>query len=259
VIGIEVTPGDVEWLVVDGAEYEFSRESTTDLPIELQPALEALCRQQTFFATDDVAAELILRTAPEGRIEPYRDFTEPRRRAQADRRNLVNGDRPIAWFTRKNDPSSLRFARGFEPDFADGIFETSPLTSRLYGGAITCYRILSRNRKVQYQFMAAPRHVWIIPPQALTTELSSFGLRTVDVRADDDLFVPGFEYHFIDEDQDPPAPYSQIPEGFAGPTSDLDDARADAAPWLDRLPIVQAFRKQVLRRPAQPSSRKRSR
>jgi hypothetical protein len=251
--------GDIEWLVVDGAEYEFSRESTTDLPIELQPALEALCRQQTFFATDDVAAELILRTAPEGRIEPYRDFTEPRRRAQADRRNLVNGDRPIAWFTRKNDPSSLRFARGFEPDFADGIFETSPLTSRLYGGAITCYRILSRNRKVQYQFMAAPRHVWIIPPQALTTELSSFGLRTVDVRADDDLFVPGFEYHFIDEDQDPPLPYSQIPEGFAGPTSDLDDARADAAPWLDRLPIVQAFRKQVLRRPAQPSSRKRSR
>jgi hypothetical protein len=238
--------GDVECVAVDGVEYEFSRESTTDLPIELQPALEALCRQQTNFVTDDVAAELILRTAPEGRIEPYADFTAPRRRAQADPRNRVNGGRPVAWFARRNDPTSLRFARGYEPDFAKGIFETSPLSSRLYGGAITCYRILSTNRRVQYQFMAAPRHVWIIPPQALTTELSSYGVRTVDVRADDDLFVPGYEYHFLDDDQDPPVPYSQIPEGFAGPASELDDARADASPWLDRLPVIEAFRKQVL-------------
>ncbi len=251
--------GDVESVVVDGEEFEFSRESTTDLPIELQPALEALCRQQQHFATDEVAAELILRRAPEGRIEPYADFTGPRRRAQADRRNLVNGGRPVAWFARKNDPTSLRFARGYEPDFTDGIFETSPLSSRLYGGAITCYRILSRNRRVQYQFMAAPRHVWIIPPQALTTELSSYGVRTVDVRADDDLFVPGYEYHFLDDDQDPPVLYSQIPAGWAGAASELDDARADASPWLDRLPVVEAFRKQVLGRSAQRPSRARSR
>jgi hypothetical protein len=247
--------GDVECVAVDGVEYEFSRESTTDLPIELQPALEALCRQQTSFVTDDVAAELILRTAPEGRIEPYSDFTAPRRRAQADPRNRVNGNKPVAWFARRNDPASLRFARGYEPDFAKGIYETSPLSSRLYGGAITCYRILSTNRRVQYQFMAAPRHVWIIPPQALTTELSSYGVRTVDVRADDDIFVPGYEYHFVDDDQDPPALYSQIPEGFVGPASELDDARADASPWLDRLPVIEAFRKQVLGKKTQRAAR----
>ena len=107
--------------------------------------------------------------------------------------------------------------------------------------------------------MAAPRHVWIIPPQALTTELSSFGVRTIDVRADDDLFVPGYEYHFVDDDQDPPVLYSQIPEGWAGPASELDDARADAAPWLDQLPVIQAFRKQVLGARSQRSSRTRSR
>ena len=238
--------GDVETLVQDGEEYVFSRESTTDLPIELQPALEALCRQAKTIATDDVAAELILRTAPEGRIEPYRDFSEPRRRAQSDPRNLVNGGRSIAWFARKNDPTSLRFARGFEPDLDGGILETSEITSRLYGGLIRCFRILSRNRRIQYLFMGAPRHVWIIPPQALTTELSSYGVRTVDVRADDDLFVPGYEYHFVDDNQDPPALYSQIPAGWAGPASEFDDARADASPWLDRIPIIEEFRKKVL-------------
>ena len=238
--------GDVETLVQDGEEYVFSRESTTDLPIELQPALEALCRQAKTIATDDVAAELILRTAPEGRIEPYRDFSEPRRRAQSDPRNLVNGGRSIAWFARKNDPTSLRFARGFEPDLDGGILETSDITSRLYGGLIRCFRILSRNRRIQYLFMGAPRHVWIIPPQALTTELSSYGVRTVDVRAADDLFVPGYEYHFVDDNQDPPVLYSQIPAGWAGPASELDDARADASPWLDRIPIIEEFRKKVL-------------
>jgi hypothetical protein len=238
--------GDVETVAIGGEEFEFSRESTTDLPIELQPALEFLCRKRKRIATDDVAAELILRSAPEGRIEPYADFTGPRRRAQADPRNRVNGGRPVAWFTRKNDPTSLRVARGYEPDWSDGVYETSAMSSRLYGGVIRCFRILSRNRRIQWLFMGAPRHVWIIPPQALTTELSSFGVRTVDVRADDDLFIPGYEYHFADEGFDPPVLYSQIPEGWAGPASELDDARADASPWLDRIPLVEQFRKQVL-------------
>lgn len=247
--------GEVETVVQAGEVYVFSRESTTDLPIELQPALEALCRKAKAIPTDDVAAELILRTAPEGRIEPYRDFSEPRRRAQSDPRNLVNGGRRVAWFARKNDPTSLRFARGFEPDFDDGIFETSEITSRLYGGLIRCFRILSRNRRIQYLFMGAPRHVWIIPPQALTTELSNYGVRTVDVRADDDLFVPGYEYHFVDDNQDPPVLYSQIPLGWAGPACELDDARADASPWLDRIPIIEEFRKRVLHGRAHGSGR----
>ncbi len=68
----------------------------------------------------------------------------------------------------------------------------------------------------------------------------------MDVRADDDLFVPGYEYHFVDDDQDPPVLYSQIPAGWAGPASELDDARADASPWLDRIPIIEEFRKKVL-------------
>jgi hypothetical protein len=50
----------------------------------------------------------------------------------------------------------------------------------------------------------------------------------------------------MDEDQDPPALYSQIPVGFAGETSPVDELRADASPWLDRVPVIRDFRRRVL-------------
>jgi hypothetical protein len=115
----------------------------------------------------------------------------------------------------------------------------------LLGGAVRRFRILSSNQEIQYLFMASPKHVWIIPPQATTTELSSFGLRLVDVIADDDLFVPGFEYHFILDDG---SLHTQIPKGFAGAPSPDDPSRADASSWIDRLPVVKQFRRTVLRR-----------
>ena len=90
--------------------------------------------------------------------------------------------------------------------------------------------------------------VWIIPPQTLTTELMSYGVRTIDANVDDDLCVPGYEYHFIDETCDPPALYSQIPEGFAGRASRIDPARSSAAPWLEKLPVIREFRRKVLGR-----------
>jgi hypothetical protein len=175
----------------------------------------------------------------------------------ADRRNLVNGGRPIARFLRRNDPSSLRFAPGYEPDFANGVVELTRSGSRLYGGKLRKYRILSVNGRIQYQFIQAPSHTWIIPPQTLGSELSTYGVRTVDVVADEDVFVPGFEYHFVDEDEDPPRLHSQIPPGYAGAASGLDPSRADASAWLDRLPVIREFRRRVLRRGAgvRPRSR----
>ena len=123
------------------------------------------------------------------------------------------------------------------------------LESSLYGGPVRRFRILSRNRLVQYLFMAGPRHVWIIPPQATTTELSSFGVRTIDVAIDDDLCVPGWEYHGGADDLD------QIPRGYAGERNPRDPSRADASPWLDRLPVIRAFRRAVLARAARNSAR----
>ena len=108
------------------------------------------------------------------------------------------------------------------------------------------FRILSRNRRIQYLFIAGPHQVWIIPPQATTTELSSFGVRTIDVVADPDLFVSGWEYHYLDTDLDPPELYSQIPAGHAGRPCPDDENKADASPWLDRLPIIRRFRREVL-------------
>jgi hypothetical protein len=236
--------GDLVTILVDGEPVEYPREQTTDLPLEVQSALETLCRREKRIRNDDVAIGRVLRRAPASRLEPYHDFTAPRRRANADPRNRIHGGRPIAWFARPLVPESLRFARGFEPDLDRGVVERSAMTSRLYGGRIDRYRVLSTNRRVQYGFMAGPRHVWIVPAQATTTELSSYGVRTVDVFADEDLYVPGYEYHFLDEGH----LVTQIPEGFAGDPSPLDGSRADASPWLDRLPIVDAFRRKVLGR-----------
>ncbi len=246
--------GDVRPYVVGGEEVIASAESTTDLPLELQTAFEILMRRSKRIPRDDAAVGMVLRRAPEDRIAAYSDFTRPRQRAQADPRNLVNRGRSIARFTRHNDPTSLRFSAGYEPDFARGILEVEASRSSLYGGELKRFRILSTNRRVQYLFMAGPRHVWIIPAQATTTELSSYGVRTIDVVADDDLFVPGFEYH-SSGDGDPDAALDQIPEGYAGEPSAHDPSRADASPWLDLLPVVREFRRKVLRRTGRPSPR----
>jgi hypothetical protein len=158
----------------------------------------------------------------------------------------VNGGRRIARFARRNDPASLCFAPGFEPDLDDGVVEVHTSTSKLYGGPLRRFRIVSRNRQAQYLFMAARKQVWIPSCQATTHELTSYGVRTVDAKVDDDLLVPGYEYHFLDESSDPPEWVSQIPDGFAGPPSPLDATRCDASAWLDRLPVIRDFRRCVL-------------
>jgi hypothetical protein len=236
--------GDLKWMVVDGEEIEYSAEETTNLPLELQAALDTVSRRSRA-RRDRRAIPWVLRRAPDGRFEPYRDFSGPRAQAMADSRRRINGGRDIARFERENDPTSLRFVRGYEPDFARGVVAISDSGSKLYGGAVKKYRIVSRNRKIQYQFIAGPRQVWIIPPQPLTTELMSYGVRTIDVNAPEDLCVPGFEYHYVDDSEDPPVLYSQIPTGFAGALSEVDPARADASPWIEKLPVIREFRKQL--------------
>jgi hypothetical protein len=240
--------GDLKIVKEEGGEYYYSAEHTTDLPLELQLAIESLTQRATRVRTDRRAIALVVRRCSDGRIIAYRDFTAPRRRAAANPRNLVNGGRPIARFRRANEPESLEFVRGFEPDFSRaGAIDLTHSHSRLYEGRVDRYRILSRNRRMQYLFFAAPRLVWIGYPQPLTTELSRFGVRTVDVSVPDDLVVPGMEYHYLETD-DPPVWMSQIPPGFAGPVSPVDAWRADASAWLDRLPVIAEFRKRVLAR-----------
>jgi hypothetical protein len=244
--------GAVERWNRNGYEHLRSVESTTDLPLEMQTALEAASHGQRRLRIDERALFLVLRNSPQGRVEPYRDFTIPRDRATERPEGRIHGGKRVAWFSRKNDPMSLRFARGFAPDFERGIVEQSRSSSRLYGGRLHRFRILSENRRIQYLFFAGPRHSWIVPPQAMTTELSSYGVRVVDVRADEDLFVPGFEYHYMDDDRDPPERVSQIPEGFAGAQADFDPTRADASAWLDGLPVLREFRTRVLKKGVGP-------
>jgi hypothetical protein len=234
--------GDLQLDVENGFYVYNTAEYTTDLPLEMQMAVESLTQRAARVRTDRVALALFVQRAPDGRLCAYRDFTAPRRRAARNPRNLVNGGKSIARFTRPNAPESLRFTAGFEPDFRSGLIDVTHSRSRLYEGAVARYRILSRNGRVQYLFFAAPRLAWIGYPQALTTELSSFGVRTVDVVVHDDLVVPGMEYHYLEFDE-PPVWMSQIPPGFAGPVSPDDAFRADASAWLDRLPVIVEFRR----------------
>lgn len=244
---IWIGKGDVIEVEQDGHEMIVSNEATTDLPLEMQTAVEGLLEYSRRPMNGKGILELVLRKSPDDRIQPYRDFTAPRRLAAANPKNLIYRGRRIARFTRRHVPESLKVVKGFEPDFLNGIIERGHSQSRLYGGKLLRFRILSSNRKIQYYFFAGAKHVWIAPPQALTTQLSSFGVRTVDVGADDDLFIPGYEYHHYEETRNGLELYSQIPEGFVGEICEIDDAKADASPWLDRLPWVQQFRQQVLK------------
>lgn len=245
--GIWVGKGDVRYEMEDGKEMVVSVESTTDLPTEMQNAMEGLLSWTKRASGREIVLDWVLRKSPLDRVEPYQDFTSPRLTAAADSRNLVNRGKSIARFTRKNDPASLKFTAGFEPDFDNGILETSESRSSLYGGKLRRFRILSTNQKVQYIFIAGTKHVWIIPPQATTTELSSYGVRTIDVVADDDLFIPGYEYHHFEETKHGLELYSQIPPGFAGDVCPYDPDKADASPWLNEVPIIKKFRRDVLK------------
>lgn len=227
--------GDLGTESRDGSEYEVTVEETTNLPFEIQFALDEVSRRKKRIRDDD-AIELVLRNGGSGRIAPYADFTRSRRAASA--RYAINGDRPIASFTRKGDPASLKLVRGFEPDFKAGVLEKETSMSKFFGGRLLKVRVLSVNRAAQYLFFASPTHVWVNPPQALSTEISTFGVRTIDVHAHDDLCVPGYEYHEEDE--------SQIPDGYAGEPHPKDPHRSDASAWLNELPIVQQFRREVL-------------
>jgi len=188
--------GDVRSSVDGDYEIFESVESTTDLPFEMQTALETAARRTLQVRKGATALDLVLRNAPPSRVRAYSDFTDPREEAARNPRNLVHGGRSIASFrTRggRKDPASLKIAKGYEPDFRHGVLEKAESTSVLYGGRLERYRILSKNRRLQYLFFSGPLQVWIIPPQAVTAALSSYGVRTVDVVVDDDLCCPGYE------------------------------------------------------------------
>lgn len=237
--------GDVRQERREDGDYLCSVEETTNLPYEIQASLDVISRRRSR-RRDNAAVELVLREAPSGRVEPYADFTAPRRRAQA--RHRIHGGRRVASFLRAGDPASLRFARGFEPDFAEGVLEKERSASRFFGGEILKFRILSSNRRIQYQFVASPAYAWVNPPQTLTTEFSTYGVRTLDVLADEDLFLPAYEYHEVDEGRDRGVLHSQIPAGYAGAAHPEDPARADASAWIEALPVIRQFRARVLRK-----------
>lgn len=234
-VRFQVKRGDRDW---------YSAEETTDLPFEMQAALDEVSQRGRRKKNDNRILSLVLRNAPADRIWPYHDFEAPRERAMRVKANRINNNRSIAWFSDEDDPRSLEITPGFEPDFG-AVIDVSYSRSSMYGGDIQKYRIASTNRRIQYLFVAGPHHVWLVNPQAFTVELSSYGLRTVDVVADDELCIPGYEFFDnagtgeIDD---------QIPPGFAGPVCPVDPDRADASPWNERLPIVQSFRHAVLGR-----------
>jgi hypothetical protein len=226
--------GDVRWERLSDGEYLCTAEETTNLPYEIQAALDTISRARKRQRDDD-AVELVLRQAPSGRLAPYADFTAPRRRAAE--RGRFNGGRKVARFLRRGDPSSLRFVPGYEPDLDNGVLEEARIESRFFGGTLRKVRVLAKNARIQYLYFASPTHVWIGPPQTLSTELSTYGVRLDDVLVDEELCIPAFEYHAEGR--------SQIPAGFSGAPHPDDPHRSDAGAWLERLAPVREFRRKV--------------
>lgn len=234
--------GAVRWLDKRGERGWYSAEETTNLPFEMQAALDDVSQRGPRSKSDRRALSLILRNAPSNRVSPYSDFQRPRDEAMADPHLRINNNRSIAWFKDENDPQSLTFAAGFAPDFSH-VIAVSESRSSMYGGEIRKFRIASKNRVVQYLFVQGPHHVWIVNPQAQTTELSSYGLRTVDAIVDEDLVIPGYEFFDNEGTGDID---DQIPPGFAGAVCPVDPDRADASPWNEALPVIQEFRRAML-------------
>lgn len=231
--------GDTRRYFVGDDEYVCSVEETTNLPFEVQAAFDVASRVRPRKRDDD-AVELVLRRAPSGRVKPYADFVAPRRKNTV----RINGGRSVARFKKTGDPGSLTFTPGYEPDLEQGVVGQSVTWSDFFGGELRKFRVLSTNRKIQYMFFSSPTHAWVNPPQALTRELSTYGVRLVDVEAHDDLFVPGYEYHEVDEHG--VVTHSQIPEGYVGEPHPDDPHRSDAAAWLEALPVIQEFRRRLL-------------
>ena len=62
-----------------------------------------------------------------------------------------------------------------------------------------------------------PLRLWNVGPSVFFDIAALAPGDPIDVLGDDDLCIPGYEYHFLDDSEDPPVMFSQIPEGFAGP------------------------------------------
>ena len=240
-----VGKGDLKPVVEDGNINYYSAEETTNLPYEIDAALDIISRSSPEVIVDKIAQEMVLRNAPEDRVEPYSDFTLPRTKAMKNPDYSINDSHKIAWFAKPSDPGSLSFAPGFKPDFKHGLIDTSESRSKMYGGLITKYRIASKNRQVQYLFITGKTQAWIIHPQPLDNLLISYGVRAVDANIDDDLGIPGFEFHYLEHENEPDSLYSQIPKGFVGPASEADPDRASASPWIEKLSVMKDFRKHL--------------
>jgi hypothetical protein len=181
--------GDVRRVVAGGYETLTSAEETTDLPLEMQSALEVLIRRVRKVRTDARGVALVLRRAPKDRIEAYRDFTAPRRRAQADRRNWINGGRSIARFTRKHDPTSRRASSSTRARIVGStaarsiVFASSPGTAR--SSTCSCWRrgtpgsSRRRRRPVSSRAMAcarstsSPTKICSCPATSITTSTTT--------------------------------------------------------------------------------------
>ena len=148
--------GAVRWTNKRGERGWYTAEETTNLPLEMQAALDEVSQRGPRKHNDKRILPLVLRNAPSDRVRPYQDFEGPRSTAMKPKANRINNNRSICWFTDENDPGSLQFEPGFEPDF-DALLDISTSRSSMYGGEIKKYRIASSNRLIQYFFVAGPR------------------------------------------------------------------------------------------------------
>ncbi|MDP3703201.1 MAG: cysteine peptidase family C39 domain-containing protein, partial [Candidatus Omnitrophota bacterium] len=141
----------------------------------------------------------------------------------------------------------INFRPGYEPDFHRGVVEHFQADNPVYS-KVTSYVILSANRQVQYLFnVDGAGRVWVGGVQGTSETLIRQGVRRDNLQyvVPEELLTPAFEY------------LKQMPTGYleARNVHPRNLQYADASAFLNKISVIQEFRRHVLGQPGSvPSS-----
>ena len=163
--------GDLKRIDEEDGQTEYSAEETTNLPYEMQGALDELRRRTKEVPWDARALRRILRGAG-GRFEAYADFIGPSRRAAA-KPATASTRAPGGGFESRKTGLPAHRAGASRP--TSDAWERCRSASRSMAASREAAHPLAE-REIQYQFVAGPAR--LDHPASAHHRLSSYGVRS---------------------------------------------------------------------------------
>jgi len=169
------------------------------------------------------------------RAAPELDLTGSRRIVVAEEVSLAPAD--------SDELHRYRFPdEGYKPDFTSKKILRYPSRNDVYG-RITHYRILSRNKKLQYLFNVSEEGlVWIGSVQSVSKDLNRQGVRqdAPNIIVPPTLLQAPYDY--------PSEIVKNLPQGYLGDDHPGHPEYASAAKFTEKIDLVVEFRAEVLSR-----------